>query len=66
MSDMSREPYIVALIPARAGSKGVPGKNIMALNNRAQLYLTARRFDLAIADATLSICSWVSARPLGI
>ncbi len=40
MSDNATTPYIVALIPARAGSKGVPGKNIMVLNGKPLISYT--------------------------
>jgi len=36
------EPKILAVIPARAGSKGVPGKNIKKLNGKPLIYYTLR------------------------
>ena len=35
---MSNEPSIVAIIPARGGSKGIPRKNIRLLNGRPLIY----------------------------
>lgn len=48
-------PEVVAVIPARGGSKGVPGKNVRRVGGRA---LVARAVDAALACGIDSV--WVS------
>lgn len=40
--DNNREPYILAFIPARGGSKGVPGKALKDLGGRSLISYTIR------------------------
>ncbi len=40
---MTTEPYILALIPARANSKGVPGKNIMEIAGQPLIAYTIQQ-----------------------
>lgn len=46
------KPNLVAIVPVRAGSKGVPGKNIRALAGQP-LYMHAVRQGLRIADKVI-------------
>src|SRR6476620_1034270 len=47
---------VLAIIPARAGSKGVPGKNIKILGNKPLLHYTAAssRESVLITDTIIS------------
>jgi CMP-N,N'-diacetyllegionaminic acid synthase len=39
---LSMKPKIIAIIPARGGSKGLPGKNVRELNGKPLIYYTIR------------------------
>jgi len=50
----SKKPNVLALIPARGGSKGVPGKNILPLNGRPMIsWVIAEAMEAAAISRTI-------------
>ena len=60
--DTPRAPRVVAIIPARGGSKGVPGKNLRRVAGRS---LVQRAVDACLA-ATSVDATYVSTDDVGI